>query len=78
VAEALVAELDGVRAAECCLVSQIGRPIVDPQVADVRLRVGERHRPADFAPGVARIVGRELARLETLWRETLGGEVVVW
>ncbi len=78
VAMALVAELDGVAAAECYLVSQIGRPICDPQVADVKLQVRPGARPSDFIPHVEAIVHAELDRLGALWRETIETGVSVY
>ncbi len=78
IAEALVDERNGILAAECFLVSQIGRPVADPQLADVRLSLRERCRPADFAPQVTAIVERELHRLGSAWREVVDGEVPIY
>ncbi len=78
IAESLVAEVRGVDAAECYLVSQIGRPVADPQIADVKLRVRARRRPADLASEVESIVRARLAGLETVWREFLDGQVSVY
>lgn len=78
VAEALVAERNGILAAECFLVSQIGRPVRDPQLADVRLQPSGRRRPADFAPQVRAVVDRELDRLGSVWRAVLDGEVPIY
>jgi len=78
VAEALVAGLEGVRAAECYVVSQIGRPVADPQVADVKLRVAPGARPSDFASRVEAMLRAELGRLETLWREAVERGVPVY
>ncbi len=78
IAESLVAGIPGVAAAECCLVSQIGRSVADPQIADVLVRVRDGRRPADLAPEVEGIVRVELDRLGTLWREFLDGLVTVY
>jgi S-adenosylmethionine synthetase len=78
IAEAVVAEIPFVAAAECHLVSQIGRPLRDPQVAGVGVRVRKGARPADAAPQVERIVGEHLGRFESLWREILEGRVPVY
>jgi S-adenosylmethionine synthetase len=70
-ADAARREIPGILAAECLLVSQIGRPISAPEIADVRL---------DLAPGVAldgvrapvtAILQRELGRLGTMWRDLM-------
>jgi S-adenosylmethionine synthetase len=75
IADALVGSPVGLLAAECLLVSQIGRPVADPQVVDVRLQPPERRRPAEYARTVAAIVERELAGLASVWREVLAGDV---
>jgi S-adenosylmethionine synthetase len=64
--------LPRVRAAECFLVSQIGSPITELQVAGIRLDA-----PPDVAAGaiatVREIVSRELNALPTTWKEILFG-----
>ena len=78
IAESIVAGVSGVAAAECCLVSQIGRPVADPQIADVRVRVRDGRQLADVRRHVEEIVRAELGRVETLWREFLEGRVTVY
>jgi S-adenosylmethionine synthetase len=63
-------EHESVRDAECCLVSQIGRPITDPQLVDVRLGAAGPSAQA-LEREVAAIVRRELDRIPTMWREVL-------
>jgi S-adenosylmethionine synthetase len=76
-AEALVAEEAEVRAAECYLVSQIGRPITDPQIVDVRMETAPPSaRVSESRVGV--IVRRELDRLPTIWREILAEDIPVY
>lgn len=77
IAESLVASVPGVAAAECYLVSQIGRPIGDPQIADVRVGVRDGRPPAGLAPEVEAVVRAQLAGLDNLWREVLEGRVPV-
>jgi S-adenosylmethionine synthetase len=75
IAEDLVAELSGVNEATCHLVSQIGRPVDDPQLADVRLRTDD---PAALEPGkVEPIVRDHLAHVDTLWKEIATGAVAM-
>lgn len=69
IADALTAELAGVVSAECCLVSRIGHPIDDPQIADVAIEIEDRSSPASYAPDVERVVTRELEWLRFGWRE---------
>jgi len=78
IARAVVAEVAGVLEAYCYLVSQIGRPITEPQLMDLQLRLED---PAVLGAQRARI--EELARAElggvtTLWRELLAGPQQVW
>jgi S-adenosylmethionine synthetase len=73
IAEALVAEGNGIRAAECFLASQIGRPVRDPQIADVRLLLEERCSPADGAPRVRTVVDCELDGLGSVRRSVMDG-----
>ncbi|HLN58197.1 MAG TPA: methionine adenosyltransferase, partial [Thermoanaerobaculia bacterium] len=68
----------GVAAAECCLVSQIGRPVADPWIADIRVRLRDGRPAGDLAPELEAVVRDQLARLETLWREVLDGQVGVY
>jgi S-adenosylmethionine synthetase len=75
-AAALVAEIEAVREAECVLVSRIGRPIDDPQLADVRIRCDA---PAgDPAWSRAAELAREHVRaIPSLWRELVEGRVAL-
>ncbi len=70
-----IAGLPDVRDAECLLVSQIGHPVTDPQIADVRVALADSSRVA-AVQGVARgIVVSELEHLGEL-REALLEESV--
>jgi S-adenosylmethionine synthetase len=76
-AEALVAELAELREAQCYLVSQIGRPIGDPQLVDVRLRCAERRGLERLEPRVIEVVHAHLAGVSELWRELVSGELAL-
>jgi len=77
IAETVVAEIPEAAAAECYLVSRIGQPIDEPQIAEVRLCPRAPRPAAFFAPAVAPIVRRRLAELRELWREILSGAVAL-
>ncbi|MGB7542798.1 MAG: methionine adenosyltransferase [Burkholderiales bacterium] len=78
IARALVTEIAGIEEAYCYLLSQIGRPICEPQVADVRLRLAD---PGAIDSVAARAAGIARAHLEGaagLWREVVAGRCPVW
>lgn len=74
IADAIVRELPDVAAAECYLVSRIGYPIDDPQMADIRLHLRDR---AGFMPrpAVEQILRRHLDSLGGLTDELSDGTV---
>jgi S-adenosylmethionine synthetase len=75
IATAVVAELPEVVAAQCYLVSRIGHPVDDPQIAHLRVSTREEGRVAVLRPHITRLVENELAGLDTIWRRTLAGEI---
>jgi len=74
-AEALVTEIDGVQGAECVLTSRIGRPITDPEVADVKLRMLPRRGVSGLRDDVHALAKREMSRIENAWIEALEGQL---
>ena len=72
VAERLVAELPGLRGAECRLVSQIGRPIEEPQLVELRLWGAQAHS-ATTPEAVHEIARDQLVRLPELAPRLLDG-----
>jgi S-adenosylmethionine synthetase len=75
IAERIAAEIPEVVSAECYLVSQIGRPIREPRLADIAI-----HAAADvaaFRPAIAKILAEELERLDGHWRALLSGELAL-
>jgi S-adenosylmethionine synthetase len=77
IAAAIVAAVPDVAEAQCLLVSQIGRPIDEPQAVDVRLSA-RRSAPASLRSAVEPIVTRELAGLPALAGEILAGRVALF
>ena len=78
IARALVAEVSGVREAYCYLVSRIGRPVTEPQLVDLKLRLDEPAALGALRPRAAEVAQREIAGVTTLWRELLEGPHQVW
>jgi S-adenosylmethionine synthetase len=70
VAEGLAA-LEGVRAAECVLVSQIGGRLSEPRGAGVRIDA-DGISVEELRGSIERIVEAELSRVPELWREIVG------
>jgi len=78
IAGALVAEVGGVQEAYCYLVSRIGRPITEPQLLDLKLRLEDPAALAALRPRIEQVARSELAGVTTLWRELLEGPQRVW
>jgi S-adenosylmethionine synthetase len=78
IARALVAEVSGVREAYCYLVSRIGRPVTEPQLVDLKLRLDEPAALGALRPRAEEVAQREIAGVTTLWRELLEGPHQVW
>jgi S-adenosylmethionine synthetase len=75
IAAAITAEIPDVSDAACLLVSQIGRPVTDPQMVDVRMAFKGSMSPEAVQGSVGEIVRSELGRLDEL-RDALIEEVV--
>jgi S-adenosylmethionine synthetase len=60
--------LAGVRGAQVCLVSRIGRPLSEPQLADVALATNRDALSGDVRGAIDLMVTAELSRVSTLWR----------
>jgi S-adenosylmethionine synthetase len=75
IAASIVREVPGVAAAECLLVSRIGRPVADPEIAALRLDMREEVPIESARPQVEAVVFDHLAGLATLWRRLLSGEL---
>ncbi len=66
IAESIVQEIDGVETSQCGLVSQIGRPVEDPQLADVRIETVDGRPASEFSSRVEEIVRGQLAHMNDL------------
>lgn len=75
IAAALVDRVDAVRDASCVLVSEIGRPVENPAIADVELGLAPDLARDNLEPPVRAVISEELARLGEL-REALLDERV--
>ncbi|TAK40290.1 MAG: S-adenosylmethionine synthase, partial [Betaproteobacteria bacterium] len=77
-AQTLVAEIAGVTEARCLLVSRIGQPITQPQIADIQVRLDDPAALAALAPRITQAVHAQLEGLPQLWRESLAGTLTLW
>ncbi|MGM0576691.1 MAG: methionine adenosyltransferase [Myxococcota bacterium] len=75
IAEGVVESLEGVDAAECVLVSRIGRPVDDPHVAHLRVHPADGTDMERLQGHLGEIVREHLDALPSLWEELIRGEV---
>ena len=75
IAEAVAAEVDGIRELQIRLLSQIGRPIDQPHVADAHLVTEDDVSVADIEADVAAIVDERLADVSNITRRAIDGEL---
>lgn len=76
-AERLVAELPGLRAAECRLVSRIGRPVDEPALAEIAMAGVDPEGDPELVRQAEAILADELSRLPQRAQELLRGELVL-
>ncbi|KAB1194141.1 methionine adenosyltransferase [Haloferax sp. MBLA0076] len=75
IAETVVAEVEGIRDLQVRLLSQIGRPIDEPHVADAKVITEDGVTVADIEDEVVAIIDRELADVTDITRRTIEGEL---
>ncbi|SNZ06247.1 methionine adenosyltransferase [Natronoarchaeum philippinense] len=78
IAEAVVEEVDGIRDMRIRLLSQIGRPIDEPHVADVRVVTVDGVDLADVEAEITEIVDRELADVTSVTERVIEGELTTF
>ncbi len=75
IARTVVGEVDGIRDLRVRLLSQIGRPIDQPHVADVELVTEPEVEVGDIEEDIAAIVDRELAAVTDITDRVIDGEL---
>src|SRR6056297_3443354 len=75
IAERVVAEVDGIRDLRVRLLSQIGRPIDQPHVADAQVVTEDGVDVADVDGEIREIVDRELADVTEITRKVIDGDI---
>ncbi|AGB37372.1 methionine adenosyltransferase [Natronococcus occultus] len=78
IAESVVDDVDGIRDLRVRLLSQIGRPIDQPHVADVHVVTDEDVALEDVEDDVEVIVDRELADVTEITRQVIDGELTTF
>jgi S-adenosylmethionine synthetase len=78
IAGKIVAEIPEVTTAYCYLVSQIGKPVREPQFIDVQLQVAGGSPVEPLRQTVEAIAGEILASLDTLWQRLVAGEFLIY
>ncbi|MXR40903.1 methionine adenosyltransferase [Halobaculum sp. WSA2] len=75
IAEAVVEEVDGIRDLQVRLLSQIGRPIDEPHVADAQVITEEGVDVADIEEEATAIIDERLANVTDVTRRVIEGEL---
>jgi S-adenosylmethionine synthetase len=78
IAETIAEEIPEALEAQCYLVSQIGRPITDPHIVDIRLTVEGKHRASAFSGRLEEIISHHLGGIDQLWRRLVNGEIPLY
>ena len=78
IAETVVAEVDGIRDLRIRLLSQIGRPIDRPHVADAEVVTEDGVAIEDIRDDVVAIVDEELANVTGITERTIEGDVTTF
>ncbi|MGB9873701.1 MAG: methionine adenosyltransferase, partial [Hydrogenobacter sp.] len=75
ICQRVVQEVEGIQEAYCYIVSQIGKPINQPQVLDVKVRT--KRDIAGITEEVKKIAKEELERMPEVWKGFLEGRYSV-
>jgi len=78
IAEEVVADVDGIRDLRIRLLSQIGRPIDEPHVADVHVVTDDGVELGDVESEITEIVDRELADVTGITERVIEGELTTF
>ena len=75
IAESVVSEVSGIRDLQVRLLSQIGRPIDQPHIADIKTVTDEGTQLDEVDAEIQAIVDRELANVTDVTRQVIDGEI---
>lgn len=77
IAQRLVTEVAEITAAQCFMVSEIGRPIDQPQIVDIRIETAPGRTLSGLRPVVQTVVRRELEAMPDLADQLLDGAMAI-
>jgi len=75
IAHALVEEIPDVIETRCLLVSEIGKPIIEPQAVGIRLRLRDPARLTGARKRVQEIAADQISRLDQICSQSLSSEI---
>jgi len=78
ITHAIVQELAAVEEAYCYLVSTIGRPVVEPQVADLQVRLAEGATLAAVQAPIRKICEQQLSQMKDIRQALVDGTITVY
>jgi S-adenosylmethionine synthetase len=78
IAASIVGAITGVEEAYCSLLSQIGRPINEPQLVDIRVRLTDAAALGALLPGITELTRSHVESAGKLWREVMAGSVQLY
>ncbi len=78
IAHDIVNSVEGVLEVYCYLLGQIGRPIDNPAVADLKLHLAPGINIEQINKPVAAIVHQHLASINTLWQTIISGSITLF
>lgn len=77
-ASAIVEEVAGVEEAYCFLVSRIGRPVHEPQLFDVKVRLSDPRAFDTLCARITEVALVQLDRVDAVWRDAVADALAVW
>jgi S-adenosylmethionine synthetase len=78
IASAVAEEIAPVIRCHCHLASRIGRPIGDPEVVDLSVRLERGVELNDVTGAISEIARKSIAEIGTLWEKLIAGEIHVF
>ena len=75
IARAIVEEIEGAQETYCGLLSQIGRPVNEPQLIDIKVRLDDPATLDALRPHIGELTRSHVEGAGSLWREVMAGTV---